>query len=53
MIASDIAFDTSTIELAADEPSTVTFVNEDAGVPHNIAIYPSADDLSNALFPAR
>ena len=50
MTASGIAFDTSTIDLPADEPGTITFVNEEADVPHNIAIYPSADDLSNALF---
>ncbi|MCI0633704.1 MAG: cupredoxin domain-containing protein [Actinobacteria bacterium] len=49
--ASGIAFDTSTIELNAGEPSTITFLNEDADVPHNIAIYPSADDLSNPLLP--
>ncbi len=48
--AANIAFDTSTIELAADEPGSIAFVNEDSGVPHNIAIYPTADDLANALF---
>jgi plastocyanin len=48
--ASNIAFDTSTIDLPAGEASTIHFVNEDAGVQHNIAIFPSADDLANALF---
>ncbi len=48
--ASGIAFDTSTIDLPADEASTIHFVNEDSGVQHNIAIFPSADDLANALF---
>ena len=35
---------------AGGEASTIHFVNEDAGVQHNIAIFPSADDLANALF---
>jgi plastocyanin len=48
--ASGIAFDTSTIDLSTGEASTIHFVNEDAGVQHNIAIYPSADDLANPLF---
>jgi plastocyanin len=48
--ASGIAFDTSTIELAAGQASTIHFVNDDAGTEHNIAIYPSADDLANPLF---
>jgi plastocyanin len=48
--ASNIAFDTSTIDLPAGEASTIHFVNEDADVQHNIAIFPSADDLANALF---
>jgi plastocyanin len=48
--ASGIAFDTSTIDLPANEASTIHFVNQDAGTQHNIAIFPSADDLANALF---
>ena len=48
--AANIAFDTSTIDLPAGEASTIHFVNDDAGVQHNIAIYPSADDLANPLF---
>ena len=48
--ASGIAFDTSTIDLPANEPSTIHFVNEDTATQHNIAIYPSADDLANPLF---
>ena len=48
--ASNIAFDTSTIDLPAGEASTIHFANDDAGVQHNIAIYPSADDLANPLF---
>jgi len=48
--ASNIAFDTSTIDLPAGEASTIHFANDDSGVQHNIAIYPSADDLANFLF---
>jgi plastocyanin len=48
--ASGIAFDTSTIDLPANEPSTIHFVNEDTATQHNISIYPSADDLANPLF---
>jgi plastocyanin len=48
--AQGIAFDTSTITLAAGKPTTITFDNNDAGVQHNIAIYPSAQDLSKPLF---
>jgi plastocyanin len=39
VVAEDFAFDTSTIELVAGVPSTVTFDNRDADVQHNIAIY--------------
>jgi plastocyanin len=37
--ASGLAFDTASIELAAGVPNDIRFVNEDAGVQHNIAIY--------------
>jgi plastocyanin len=48
--ASGIAFDTSTIDLPANTASTIHFVNQDAGTQHNIAIFPSADDLTKPLF---
>jgi plastocyanin len=48
--ASGIAFNTSTIDLPADQPSTIHFVNQDNATQHNIAIYPSADDLAKPLF---
>ena len=50
VIAQNIAFDTSTIELPSGRPSTITFDNRDAGVQHNIAIYTSIaleDELFN------
>ena len=37
------------LDLTAGQPTTLTFDNEDAGVPHNIAIY-SDDSLSEVLF---
>ncbi len=44
-----VAFDTSTIDLAANTPSTITFDNQDAAVQHNIAIY-ADDTLAENLF---
>jgi plastocyanin len=45
-----IAFDASCVEVTAGEPFTIAFGNEDDGVQHNVAIYPSADDLTSPLF---
>ncbi len=47
--AQGIAFDTSTITLSGGQQSTIAFTNDD-GVQHNIAVFPSADDLANPLF---
>jgi plastocyanin len=49
VVAQNIAFDTSTIQLPADTPVTITFDNRDAGVQHNIAIY-TDDTLAEELF---
>ena len=48
--ASNLAFDTSTIDLPANKTATIHFVNQDSGTQHNIAIYPSENDLANPLF---
>jgi plastocyanin len=48
VVAQDVAFDTSTIELPP-APTTITFENRDAGVQHNIAIY-SDSSLADELF---
>ncbi len=40
--ASGLAFDTSTITLPANKATTITFDNQDAGVPHDIAIFPDS-----------
>jgi len=50
--ATNVQFDTDTIELTAGEETSLEFVNEDQLV-HNIAIYPdqaAADGQSDALF---
>jgi plastocyanin len=49
VVASGLAFDTSELALSAGTESTVTFDNEDAGTPHNIAIY-TDDSATEALF---
>lgn len=49
VVAQGLAFDTSTIELPAGEPTTITFDNRDGGTQHNIAIY-TDDSLGQELF---
>lgn len=46
--AADLAFDTETLELSP-EGAVIAFTNEDTQ-PHNIAIYPSSDELTKPLF---
>jgi plastocyanin len=40
--ASGMAFDTSTITASAGAHLTITFINKDNGVPHNMAFYTSS-----------
>ncbi len=47
--AEGIRFDTDHIDLPANTPVSLTFRNNDAGTPHNIAIYTDSS-LSKALF---
>jgi plastocyanin len=47
--AKALAFDTDEIDLPAGQPTTITFDNQDAGVPHNIAVY-NDSSLSETLF---
>jgi len=49
VVALNIAFDTDTITLPANTPTTITMDNRDVGVPHNIAIYTDAE-LATELF---
>jgi plastocyanin len=37
--AAALAFNTDTLSFPADTPVTLTFDNNDAGIPHNVAIY--------------
>jgi plastocyanin len=39
--AAGMAFDTSTITVSAGAHLTITFINNDSGIPHNIAFYAS------------
>jgi plastocyanin len=48
--AQGLAFDTGTITLTAGTKSTITFSNDDPGIQHNIAIYPSSTELTSPLF---
>lgn len=52
VVAKALSFDTDEIDLPAGQPTTLTFDNEDAGVPHNIAIYED-DSLAKALFQGK
>jgi plastocyanin len=47
--AQGLQFDTSTIDLVANTPTTIRFDNKDAGIQHNIAIYQD-DSLQKLLF---
>lgn len=49
VVAQNIQFDISKIELPAGTPTTITFENRDAGVQHNIAIFTNSS-LDNELF---
>ncbi|HSW42401.1 MAG TPA: cupredoxin domain-containing protein, partial [Patescibacteria group bacterium] len=37
--AQGIAFDTDTLEVPANTPFQIVFANNDAGIPHNVAIH--------------
>ena len=53
--ASGIAFDTDCLAAPAGEPFTIQFENQDAGIPHNVAIYtgppPSEAVFAGEIFP--
>jgi len=49
LVAQGIAFDTDTLNLPADTPTTLTFENKDANTPHNFAIYED-DTATTPLF---
>jgi plastocyanin len=39
LTAQGIAYDTDTLEVPANTPFTIEFANNDAGIPHNVAIH--------------
>jgi plastocyanin len=39
LTASGIAYDTDSLEVPADTPFQIVFTNNDAGIPHNVAIH--------------
>ena len=47
--AQNIAFDLSTIEVPANQPFQIEFTNNDAGIPHNVAIH-EGSPTGNAVF---
>lgn len=49
LVGENIQFDEDTLETAAGEPFTITFDNQDDGIPHNVAIY-ETDAMQDALF---
>lgn len=52
VVAKGIAFtpETSCIQVQPGKPFTIHFDNEDAGVQHDIAIFPSSTELTTVLF---
>ena len=50
VVAQGIAFDTSTITLAADTETVITFDNRDSAVQHNIAIYTDSSMTEELFF---
>jgi plastocyanin len=52
IVAQGLAFtpDTSCIQVPAGKPFTIHFDNQDAGTPHDVAIFPSATELTTVLF---
>lgn len=46
--AQGVAYDTATLEAPANTPFTITFKNNDAGIPHNVSIHrdsPTGDEV--------
>lgn len=49
VVALGIAFDQDCLAAPADTPFTIVFDNQDADIPHNVAIYPRASELTSPL----
>lgn len=54
VVARNLEFEQRSIQLPAEGEASILFVNEDAGIPHNVALYPEDDNgepiLSAPLF---
>ena len=50
VVASGLAFDTTEIDLPADQPTQITLDNRDPAVVHNISIFPNEDSLDAPMF---
>ncbi|MFN2555516.1 MAG: hypothetical protein ABR592_01355 [Nitriliruptorales bacterium] len=54
VVARNLEFEQRFIDLPAEGEVSILFINEDAGIPHNVAIYPQDDSgepvLSSPLF---
>ncbi len=49
LVAQNIAFDQTAISAPANTPFTISFDNQDAGIPHNVAIH-EGSPTGNAVF---
>lgn len=50
IVASSVLFETDTLELPADTAVDLVFINNDAGVPHNVEIYPDDTFSGEGIF---
>jgi plastocyanin len=50
IVGQDVAFDVTELSVAADSEITLTFENQDEGIPHNLAVY--TDDSLGELVAA-
>jgi hypothetical protein len=51
--AVSLSFDRYCMAVPAEEPTTLTFANDDAGESHNVAIYPADSCLARAVTAGR
>jgi plastocyanin len=49
IVANNLTFSSNCLAAPANQPFTITFSNQENGIPHNISIYPSGQG-GNALF---
>lgn len=44
VVAQNLEFDQGSIQLPAEGEVSILFINQDAGIPHNVAVYPEDDN---------